>query len=91
MNSESFVNYILAKEKTPSPGTRLLKEVRISPQALHGGGEGEFTFYIILVMPLTLIYKKSLIVYDKYFKLGFHLVNTIITYLGLNSCYLGET
>ena len=30
MNPESFVNFILAKEKTPSPSTRLMKEVCFS-------------------------------------------------------------
>ena len=58
MNSESFVNYILAKEKTPSPGTKLLKEVKISSEVLHNPGNA-FDSYL----------KKSLIVYDKYFRL----------------------
>ena len=40
MNSESFVNYILAKEKTPSPGTRLLKEVKILSEVFHEGVGG---------------------------------------------------
>ncbi len=29
-NPESFVNFILDKEKTPSPSTRLIKEVSFS-------------------------------------------------------------